>query len=336
MTLTASVVLAQNIPSAGAGAKGAASKEPAAALRSLESGVKAYEAGRLEPAVQSLSHALSGGGLASQHMARALYYRGLAYRKQGKPAQAISDLTSAIWLKGGLLETERANAIENRAMAYREAGLGEPPPVGNAGARTASASSSGSGASPSAPAASAKPAPSANSVEVSSTSGSSSGGIGSFFSGLFGGASSGSSSESTTTASTGPAAATSSWSEATTVAVGSARAASGASKAPDAGSSVVAVPKIAASPAKAQPKGKFRLQVAAVRTRAEAEALAKKLKDGHAEAIGARETAIEQSVIGAMGTFYRVRVGPYADASEPRQLCSRIKSDGFDCLVVTK
>ncbi|MEQ1713744.1 MAG: SPOR domain-containing protein, partial [Hyphomicrobium sp.] len=83
-------------------------------------------------------------------------------------------------------------------------------------------------------------------------------------------------------------------------------------------------------------KGKFRLQVAAVRSRAEAEELALKLKQAHGSAIGGREPAIEQSVIGAMGTFYRVRVGPYADANEPRQLCARIKPDGFDCLVVTQ
>ena len=35
-----------------------------------------------------------------------------------------------------------------------------------------------------------------------------------------------------------------------------------------------------------------------------------------------------------MGTFYRVRVGPYADAKEPQQLCGGLRSSGFDCLVV--
>ncbi len=99
---------------------------------------------------------------------------------------------------------------------------------------------------------------------------------------------------------------------------------------------VAAAAPVAAVPAAPAFKGKFRLQVAAVRSRDEAEALALKLKQAHGSAIGGREPAIEQSVIGAMGTFYRVRVGPYADANEPRQLCSRIKPDGFDCLVVTQ
>lgn len=368
-------------------------KDPAAALKSLEAGVKAYETGKTEQAVQSISYALSGGGLPSQQMARALYYRGLAYRKQAKPAQAISDLTSAIWLKGGLGEAERAGAIENRAAAYREAGLGDPPPLADT-ARTASASASAaaapvaaqaakpaaaptqnwqtatsggaasvpapastssSGASalaaaPAAPALAAAPA----AVPVPEATGGAGSSVGNFFSGLFGGNSSTAEAKAAatppTTASTGPAAATSSWSDATQVAAAKGNAAakpsaSVTSSAPTADASKARVPvqqtaavAAAAPPAPPQPalKGKFRLQVAAVRSRAEAETLAQKLKQSHGASIGGREPVIEESVIGAMGTFYRVRVGPYADAGEPRKLCSQIKPDGFDCLVVTQ
>jgi hypothetical protein len=35
-----------------------------------------------------------------------------------------------------------------------------------------------------------------------------------------------------------------------------------------------------------------------------------------------------------MGTFYQVRVGPYADAKEPKALCG-VLGNSFDCLVVT-
>ena len=56
-------------------------------------------------------------------MARALYHRGVAYRKANKPAQAISDLTSALWLKNGLQDADRQDAVKQRADAYREAGL---------------------------------------------------------------------------------------------------------------------------------------------------------------------------------------------------------------------
>ena len=52
--------------------------------------------------------ALRGGALNPQQVARALYYRGLVYRKDGKPGLAISDLTSAIWLKDGLVSGREA------------------------------------------------------------------------------------------------------------------------------------------------------------------------------------------------------------------------------------
>ncbi len=97
---------AQNVPAAPS-----AEKKPASTgVKSYEAGAKAFEAGKYGPAIQSLSSALSMGGLSSQQMAKALYYRGAAYRKTGKSAQAISDLTSAVWLKNGLSDADRAAA----------------------------------------------------------------------------------------------------------------------------------------------------------------------------------------------------------------------------------
>ncbi len=112
-------------------APAAKKKDPAVAERSYAAGVKAFEAGKMAEAIQSLSAALANGGLPAPQMAKALYYRGAAYRKQEKPAQAISDLTTAVWLKGGLSDADKAQAIEQRQQAYREAGLGETaPPIG--------------------------------------------------------------------------------------------------------------------------------------------------------------------------------------------------------------
>ncbi len=95
------------------------------ALEAYEAGVKAYEAGKLGPAITSLSTALSSGGLPPPQMAKAFYYRGVAHRIRGNSTQAISDLASAIWLKGGLSDADRAAAIGQRQAAYREAGLGD-------------------------------------------------------------------------------------------------------------------------------------------------------------------------------------------------------------------
>jgi hypothetical protein len=118
-------VYAQSVPSAPA-----ATKPAPTGVKSYEAGAKAFEAGKFTSAIQSLSSALSIGGLSSEQMAKALYYRGVAYRKTGKSAQAISDLTSAVWLKNGLSDADRAAATENRQAAYQEAGLGNATPIG--------------------------------------------------------------------------------------------------------------------------------------------------------------------------------------------------------------
>ena len=91
--------------------------------------MKLLENGKADQAVQALTSTISGGNLPPAIMAKALLYRGMAYRQQQKPAQAISDITGALWLKGGLSPTDRTNALQQRAAAYQEAGLtenGEP------------------------------------------------------------------------------------------------------------------------------------------------------------------------------------------------------------------
>jgi cell division septation protein DedD len=82
--------------------------------------------------------------------------------------------------------------------------------------------------------------------------------------------------------------------------------------------------------------GRYKLQVAAVRSREEAERLASSLSGYPAVRDGIVQTEIDETVIGSMGTFYRVRLGPYANATEPGQLCKTLKPQGFDCLVVTQ
>jgi len=99
-------------------------------------------------------------------------------------------------------------------------------------------------------------------------------------------------------------------------------------------------PAAAAKPSKPKvesaPSGKFRLQVAAVRSRREADAVVANLVQKYGGKLGKRRPVVDEAVIGSMGTFYRVRVGPYADAKEPQQLCGTLRISGFDCLVVTK
>jgi tetratricopeptide (TPR) repeat protein len=99
-----------------------AKKDPNEAQKHVDNGIRLLQGGKVDAAVHTFSSVIGAGKLPAPIMARALYNRGLAYRKQGKPAQAISDLTSALWLKGGLNEAERADALASRVAAYRDAG----------------------------------------------------------------------------------------------------------------------------------------------------------------------------------------------------------------------
>ena len=388
-------------------------KEAAAAHASYDAGVKSYQAGKYEPAVQSLSAALRGGGLSSTDMARALFYRGVAYKKQSKPGLAISDLTSSLWLKNGLTDAERANATAERADAYRLAGLGdgnsgtetvsvadpnktaaaktvsESAPVAATQAQRAIATAAATGApketlgaqshfsasvadgaatpasrqskpeqndqllaainqnQPNIAPASATPVLSAAPMESAdagalATSGSAST-VSGFFSNMFGGAKASSAPAPVTTASTTPAAASSSWSDTTStagsVAAGKpAKAGTGAKVAaatptPAFTTSAAATPPaVAAAPVKG---GKYKIHIAAVRSKAEADALAQKLVQQHGSALASRAPTVDEAVIGSMGTFYRVRIGSFATAEEPRGLCNTLRTSGVDCLVVT-
>jgi SPOR domain len=317
-------------------------KTAALVQQTFDAGIKAYGVGKNEEALRALEAAMRGG-LPSAQMPRALYHRGLAFRKLGKPGFAVSDLTSALWLKNGLSEAERADAIKVRALAYNEAGISDVPPVPQSSYAEAPTLPGQSNAAPTQTAVAGGAPAASNAPAAPAPTTTSSGGVGGFFSSLFGG---GSSSEEkpaaapTTTASIAPTD-SSGWGGTTEV---SAADATPPQRAPEIASpfvtQVAAVdqPKSSANDAapvaRSSPSGKYRLQVAAVRTRSEAEALAGLVVGRHAEQLGGRKPEVDETVIGSMGTFYRVRLGPYASADEPEHLCVALRSDGFDCLVV--
>ncbi|PPC80579.1 MAG: sporulation protein [Hyphomicrobium sp.] len=426
----------------------AAEKQAAkeAASRAYDGGLKSFQSGKYQPAVDQLSTALRGGGLASGDMARALYTRGLAYKRQNKPGLAISDLTSALWLKNGLIESDRQAAMAERADAYKMAGLGDGPavpdsvvaadpnkgpdaprPVTKAEAKaqtqapiqpaasapsgeaatsawsseptqqvtrqqpdsekaqeaararklaaapvdsggldsaavatlvrndeaakaaapvpqaapapqqtalaatsasaweTTAAPASGSAEAPALSALPTEPssAPAASSSVASSVSG--------FFSNMFGGGSSSSSAPATVTAAApAPAAPWTSPDNPSSLTTASTSAAPPVSKAQP----VTSVAK-APAPKPAVKGGKYKLHIAAVRSRPEAESLAQQLAQAHAADFNSRSPTVDEAVIGTMGTFYRVRVGGYPNAEESRGICNKLRTSGFDCLVVT-
>lgn len=310
-----------------------AKQDPAQAQKTIEQAAKLLEAGKASEAAQSLTAVLSGGNLPPAIMAKALLYRGIAYRQQKMPAQAIADLTSALWLKGGLTEAGRADALRQRASAYQEAGLAESGgavaaavPGSRGATRTASADQGWTTATSDSGSSAQSPPPAQSSSGWS---------LGNAFAGLFGGTSTSSSPEQAparaspeTTASIEPVRAqsesaaprprTSAWSRNTEV------------------SPATASPPAAASAAPAKPEGRFRIQVGMVRTADEAQALAAKVRREHGQTLSAREPEVDQAVVGNMGSFYRVRIGPYATQADGQAACAKLKGSGLDCMVVAQ
>ena len=300
-------------------------KDPAIALAAYTSGVKSYQAGKFEPAILSLNNAINNGGLATNLMAKALYYRGAASQQSGKSGQAISDLTSALWFKTGLEATERAEAAKFRSAAYRDAGLPETA----AGQSSGQSAPSETGALSSGLTASSPAPPPAQSS-------------GSAFGNLFGGSASQSPPPPVQAAAAPPvppvpvavAAASSDrapevlpWANNGSATPDSAPPAAPASPPPKAVKTVKA-----AKPAKA---GAFRVQVAAVKTRDEASSIVSKLQT-LGGAIAATPSAVDETTFGSMGKFFRVRLGPYASAAEAKAPCEALKASGLDCLVTGK
>lgn len=388
--LTAGATVASIAPAAAIGLAGVKPVLPGGALllhrvqadskqarRLVIAGVKAFERQSHEEAVKNFSAALNTGGIASKDMAKAMFYRGQAYQNSKRPAQAIADYTSAMWISNGLSTDERVRALKLREAAYKSAGIA---PAQDELAKRILAEAERKGQSGTA---------SGTAVSVPSLTNPLSG-IGSVFSGLFGGGSSSKPAPPAATAATTspqrpvvrppvtaaraavrpaaapskPTAAVSAWNSTTqtkpsaapnqvaprvappptrraTVAPGSRRAAP-MQKAtrPAAPVRTAALPKpsqrgagTSLSQRAPQASGRFKVQVAAVRSRGEAERLARRLQRNYGALLGARRPSIRETVYGNMGTFYRVEVGPFQRQAQTDTLCASLKAAGYDCLV---
>jgi hypothetical protein len=335
-----------------AAASAPSKKDPAEAIRQVDGGIKLLQASKAEQAIQTLSVAISSGALPSTHMARALHQRGAAYRVTGKPALAISDLTSALWLKGGLAEADRQDAVKQRAEAYREAGLPDQTgddgrPAGATSTKRATASPTTSVAAP-APVATASLAPNATAPVSAAPS------TGNLLQTLFGGlgksqaaATQPAPTQPTPAAASGPSGpATSAWSSAVQPAR-TPRAATAAPASPSAAApaapvktaSIAPLAQAAATapattPATAQPG--VHARIALVRNEAEAQPILDRLKSQHAAALGKKSATLSPAQFGGMGAFVQVRVGPYPNLAEANAFCAKLKGSNLDCVAVDR
>lgn len=330
---------------------------PADAQRAVDNAAKLIDAGKTEQAVQALSATLAGGNLPPAIMARALLLRGIAYRQQKKPAQAIADFTSALWLKGGLSESDRADGLRQRTAAYQEAGLSQAGEIAPAGAKEARPKERSASPAASAPwsdgTTTSTPPAQAAALNQEQGAAATGGGGWDLFANLFGGSGSAIAGQPAAGAASPPAdaarilnaetstaerpppprpAQTSGWARQTQVeGERSARVETGAIAGKQ-----EPPRRYAALPEAGKKGGQFRIQIAAVRNQAEAKALAGKVMREHAAMLAAHEAQIDQTVMGNMGSFYRVLIGPFASAQETQGVCAKLKGAGLDCLVTAQ
>ena len=310
-------------------------QDPAEAQRAIDAALKLLEAGKADQAAQALTAVLGGGNLPPAIMAKALLYRGIAYRQQKKPAQAIADLTSALWLKGGLSEADRADALRQRTAAYQEAGLAESggavaaavpnarapprarrPPTGlehgdaDQRPREPAAAQSSSGWS------SAMPLRDCSAALLALRH-------------PLGAAGTAAACARRLRHRSSPRGRT-----ATDVRRRHARA-------PAAGPAIPRCSPAArcarrSERAGGQARGPLPHPGRHGAQQGEAQALAGQGRREHAAALASREPEIDQTVVGNMGSFYRVRVGPFATAQDGQAACAKLKGSGLDCLVVAQ
>lgn len=80
----------------------------------------------------------------------------------------------------------------------------------------------------------------------------------------------------------------------------------------------------------------YRIQLAALRSEAEAQSAWSQLSSRHRDLLAGQEHIVEKTTLGALGTFYRIQIGPFTDKKESTRLCSTLKSSGVDCFVVAR
>jgi cell division protein FtsN len=78
--------------------------------------------------------------------------------------------------------------------------------------------------------------------------------------------------------------------------------------------------------------GGYALQIGAFKSQAEAEMAWKNYKAKHAALLSGYSDNIQQADLGEKGTWYRLKVGGFADREVASALCDRLKADGGACI----
>ena len=77
------------------------------------------------------------------------------------------------------------------------------------------------------------------------------------------------------------------------------------------------------------------IQVASLRSQGEALRVIRSLNRSLPTLTAQARPAVDQTVIGNMGTFYRVTLGPFASSNAGKQACAEVRTKGMDCFILT-
>ncbi len=97
---------------------------------------------------------------------------------------------------------------------------------------------------------------------------------------------------------------------------------------------VTAPPKsqVAATPAPAGVAG-YRLQLGAVKTPEIAKSDWERIKRQYGDLVGSLPVSVERADLGERGVFYRIHVGPIADAAQAERICAQLRQRGQGCIL---
>lgn len=94
-----------------------------------------------------------------------------------------------------------------------------------------------------------------------------------------------------------------------------------------------ATPEETAAPSQSAVSGAYVIQVGAYDKSSAAATAWDRLSQKHSGLLANLRPDIQVADLGEKGTWYRLRVGPFADKASANELCSRLKDAGQDCLV---
>ncbi|MFQ5626709.1 MAG: SPOR domain-containing protein, partial [Methyloligellaceae bacterium] len=78
----------------------------------------------------------------------------------------------------------------------------------------------------------------------------------------------------------------------------------------------------------------YRIQIAALRSDAEAQATWQRLVKKHRKLLAGHQPNLVRTELGGLGAFYRVQLGPFAEKGPSQQLCNEFKRGGLDCFLL--